>query len=196
MTGLIERLQTAFAARERLLADPQTTACRLFNGAADGIDGLVIEKLGDVLVVQLHEQRLTPHQDVVRELCRWAVEQLGARAAYRKVFPKDRSGARKRWERLHSDPDPWIGTPVEPEFAVLENGMQLLVRPYDGYSTGVFLEQRANRRRLRELAAGGRVLNAFAHTCGFTVAAGLGGAAQTVSVDISARSAGAGVSTC
>jgi 23S rRNA (cytosine1962-C5)-methyltransferase len=61
--------------------------------------------------------------------------------------------------------------------------MPLRVRLGDGLSTGVFLDQRANRRRIRELSAGKSVANLFAYTCAFTVAAALGGAKRTVSVD-------------
>jgi 23S rRNA (cytosine1962-C5)-methyltransferase len=60
-----------------------------------------------------------------------------------------------------------------------------LVRLGDGLSTGIFLDQRENRRRVRELAAGKSVLNLFAYTCPFTVAAAAGGAVRTVSVDAS-----------
>lgn len=171
----------------RLLADPDTTACRLFNSAADGIDGLVIEKLGDVLIVQLHEGRLKLAESVVRQLGRQVVQRFNARAAYRKIFPRTRGSLSSRLDRAHRDPTPWIGQPVESEFAVLENGMRLLVHPYDGYSTGIFLEHRLNRRRLRELAEGRRVLNAFAYTCDYAVAAELGGALTTVNVDLSKK---------
>jgi 23S rRNA (cytosine1962-C5)-methyltransferase len=69
---------------------------------------------------------------------------------------------------------------------VHEEGIAYAVRLGDGLSTGIFLDQRANRRLVRKLSAGLRVLNLFAYTCGFTVAAALGGAARTVSVDASA----------
>jgi 23S rRNA (cytosine1962-C5)-methyltransferase len=187
LAPLIERMGRALAARAALLADPTTNAHRIFNGSADGIAGLVVEKLGDVLIAQLHEQRLRLDVGTARDLCRWAATELGARAVYRKVFPRDRAAARARLEHLHADPTPWIGVPVEPEFAVLENGLRLLVRPYDGYSTGIFLEQRTNRRRLRDLAPGKRLLNAFAYTCGFTASAAAGGAAAAVSVDVSKK---------
>jgi 23S rRNA (cytosine1962-C5)-methyltransferase len=60
------------------------------------------------------------------------------------------------------------------------------VRLGDGLSTGIFLDQRANRRRVREMSAGLNVLNLFAYTCPFTVAAAAGGARSTTSVDVSA----------
>lgn len=183
----LECFERALRARERLLADPHSNVCRLFNAAADGIDGLVIEKLGDVLVAQLHQGRLQLRESAVRELCTHARRRLGARAVYRKTFARDRSAERTELDPSHCDPSPWIGDPVEPEFPVLENGVRLLIRPYDGYSVGLFLEHRENRRRVRALAAGRRVLNTFAYTCGFSVAAALGAAQETVSVDVSRK---------
>ena len=180
-------LDTALTLRAPLLTDPRTTACRLFNGAADGLDGLVIEKLADVLVVQSHEGRLALDEHAVQHMCEHLSHQLNMKATYRKVFPRDRSAARQRLEAAHSDSTPWLGQPVEPEFPILEDGLRLLVHAYDGYSTGLFLEHRHNRQRLRELVRGQRVLNAFAYTCGFTVAAAVGGAAATVSVDASKK---------
>jgi 23S rRNA (cytosine1962-C5)-methyltransferase len=197
-TPPLDRLEAALGLRARLLNDPLTTGWRVFNGAADGIDGLVIEKLGDVLVIQLHEERLALDERAVHEVCQAALERLHARAVYRKVFPRDRSGGSHPnpageggvvdLESLHHDPTPWIGMEVEPELTVIEAGTRFLVRPYDGYSTGIFLEHRTNRASVRGLAAGQRVLNAFAYTCGFTVAAALGQAVETVSVDISRKS--------
>ena len=64
--------------------------------------------------------------------------------------------------------------------------MPLLVRLGDGLSTGLFLDQRANRKRVREMSAGKTLANLFSYTCAFTVAAAMGGATRTVSVDASA----------
>jgi 23S rRNA (cytosine1962-C5)-methyltransferase len=170
-----------------LLADSNLTACRLVSGAADGIDGLVLEKFGDVLVAQFHEGRLRLTEPDLRELCEDARRRLGARAVYCKRFARDRSEAGAELNKRHREPAPWLGEPVERELGVLENGIRFLLRPYDGYSVGLFLEHRDNRRRVRERAAGRTVLNAFAYTCGFSVAAALGGAAATFSVDVSKR---------
>ena len=59
------------------------------------------------------------------------------------------------------------------------------IRLGDGLKTGIFLDQRENRSRVKDLARGKRVLNLFAYTCGFTVAAAAGGAQSTCSVDAS-----------
>jgi 23S rRNA (cytosine1962-C5)-methyltransferase len=76
--------------------------------------------------------------------------------------------------------------------AVMENGMRLVADVLPGQKTGLFLDQRDNRSRIRKLAAGRRVLNAFAYTGGFGIAAALGGAAQVVSVDSSRLALGLG----
>ncbi len=185
--ALRERIEGALAARADLLSEDATEAVRLFHGETEGVPGLVIEKFADVLIAQLHEQRLQARQANVRSACAALARRLGARAVYCKRFARDRSAALARLQALHTDPQPWIGTPTEPELAVVEHGVRYLIRPYDGYSVGLFLEHRDNRRRVRALARDRRVLNAFAYTCGFSVAAALGGAESTVSVDVSKR---------
>jgi 23S rRNA (cytosine1962-C5)-methyltransferase len=80
---------------------------------------------------------------------------------------------------------PVRGAPAPDEFTVHELGAPYLVRLGDGLSTGVFLDQRENRRRVRGMASGLRVLNLFAYTGAFTVAAVLGGARSSVTVDVS-----------
>ncbi len=187
MRADLRQKMAALARRAALLADASTTACRVFHAEADGIPGLVVEKLGDVLVAQLQEERLTLSPEDAQALLRWLRERLGCRAVYRKVFVRDRARVPEAVAALHGDARPWIGEPAEPEFAVLENGIRFLIHPYDGFSVGLFLEHRDNRRRVREWAAGRRVLNAFSYTCGFSVAAALGGAAAVDSVDVHKR---------
>lgn len=184
----VPALTAALVRRAAILAEPQTNTCRLFHGTAEGVDGLVIERLGAVLIAQLHAGRLAVDAEQARDLCALAAERVGATAVYRKVYPRDRSAPRAALDQQHRDATPWWGQPASPEFAVYEAGLQFLVRPYDGYATGLFLDHRHARQRVRELAAGRRVLNVFAYTCGFTVAAALGGAPATVSVDISKKS--------
>src|SRR5690606_11167385 len=74
-------------------------------------------------------------------------------------------------------------------FTILENGLPYEVRLGEGLSTGIFLDQRENRRRVQALAGsipgGARVLKLFAYAGAFTVAAAAGGARATVSVDVS-----------
>ncbi len=186
--AIAAQLDAALDRRAAWLGAPNTNAVRLFDGAADGIDGLVIEQYGDVLVVQTQAGRLVLSDDAVCELCRLAMQRVGARAVYRKSFPKDRSSLHAALEHAHRNPRPWLGEPAPAEIEVQEAGARFLVRPYDGYATGLYLAHRTARQFVRANCAGRRVLNTFAYTCGFTVAAALGGAASTVSVDVSKKS--------
>ncbi len=110
---------------------------------------------------------------------------LGFDGVYLKVRPKQ---ANVLVDTRREDLAPRLpvrGEPAPEDLAIVEEGVPLLVRLGDGLSTGLFLDQRANRRRVREMAAGASVANLFAYTCAFSVAAALGGAARTVSVDAS-----------
>lgn len=180
-------LDTALSRRKPQLDDPDTDVYRVFNGDADGIDGFVVDRYGPVLVAQLHEERLCIAVEEAARLVESLHRILGTRGVYRKTFVRNRSAAGEDIERMHHSPDPWIGKPVDPELPVLENGLRFLIRPYDGFSVGLFPEQRENRRRIRELARGHRVLNAFSYTGSFSVAAAAGGAASVSSVDMHKR---------
>lgn len=184
---LIACLRAALRRRRALMEHAQLEAVRLFHGAGDGIDGLVVERYGPVLIVQLHPQRLELPENRLRPAIGWLLDRLGCVAAYRKVVPKDRSGRLRELEALHADPQPWIGAPVEPELIVREDDLRFVVRPYDGYATGLFLDHRERRRRVRGLARNRRVLNLFAYTCAFSVAAAAGGARCVISVDASRK---------
>lgn len=81
----------------------------------------------------------------------------------------------------------WRGVATPQDFHVLEHGVKYYLSPMEAGGTGLFLDQRENRRRLLEMAKGAKVLNLFAYTCGFSVAAAAGGAMETVSVDLSKR---------
>lgn len=188
-----EAVTAALDLRRGLLSDPQTNALRLFNGPADGLDGLVVEKFGDVLIVQLHPGRLALADADVTALCQGLLESTGAAAVYRKAFPRNRSQPQAELDAEHRDSTPWlqsaklVDASVPEEFAIREAGLNYLIRPYDGFSVGLFLEQRDNRARVRAHAGGRRVLNTFAYTCAFGVAAAAGGAEFVVNVDVSKR---------
>lgn len=147
----------------------------------------MIEKFGAVLIVQLHGGVLRLAQSAIRELCELAMRKTGAHSVYRKHFPRDRSTLPPEAGDQNHDPRAWIGENSPADMVVVENGLRFRVRPYDGFSVGLFLEQRNNRAWVRHYSAGLRVLNLFAYTCGFGVAAGCGGSAECVHVDVSKR---------
>ncbi|MCK4658088.1 MAG: class I SAM-dependent methyltransferase [Phycisphaerae bacterium] len=184
---LTARLRAALAARLPCFLDENTNAFRMLNSRADGVGGLTAELYDDVLILQAHQGKFDAGKTPLREITRWYRQQLDLTAGYVKHFAKDRSRSGSGPQTLR-DPKPLVGKPAPEQFVVRENGLRFQVRPYDGYSVGLFLDQRENRRRIRELAGGKSVLNLFCYTCGFSVAAVAGGASSTVNVDISRKS--------
>lgn len=180
-------LNVALQRRVSLVQSGVTDAFRVVNGQADDLPGLVIDKFGPVLIVQLHEGRGTMSLDALRQPIERLLHKLGGRAAYLKQFVKDRNSAAANVDAGHQNALPWIGEPVERELVIHENDMRFLIRPYDGFSVGLFLEHRENRRRVRESSHDRAVLNLFAYTCGFSVAAALGGAREVTSVDLAKK---------
>ncbi|MCL2330702.1 MAG: class I SAM-dependent rRNA methyltransferase [Phycisphaerae bacterium] len=180
-------LLKAFAARQPMLQAGVTNAIRLFHGRGDGVDGLVIELFGDVLIAQFHPGHGLPAEEQLRPAIEALRQAVGARAVYRKVFVPDRAEVPIDVAASHVSSHPWLGEPVELEITVSEYNSRFMVRSYDGFSVGLFLEHRENRQRVRAMAAGRRVLNLFSYTCSFSVAAAQGGAANVASVDVSKR---------
>ncbi len=179
-------LLAALARRLPCLADKDTDSFRLLSGFVEDVPGLAVEKFADVLVFQVFDP--TPKlREALRPIAQWYRELLGIESVYVKPFVKDRSNKGADVEDdLHSS-RPFLGKPAAEQIEIKERGARFLIRPYDGFSVGLFLDQRDNRSRIRDLAAGKEVLNLFAYTCGFSVAAALGSAKHTVSVDVSPK---------
>jgi 23S rRNA (cytosine1962-C5)-methyltransferase len=161
---------------------PETTAFRLANGAGDGLPGVDADVYGDHLVVSLSGDAAVLAREAVLD----AAFALGPAGVYLKVRPKHASVVADTRREDLAPRAPVRGAPAPEEFTVHELGLPFLVRLGDGLSTGVFLDQRENRRRVRQTAAGARVLNLFAYTGAFTVAAVAGGARSSVTADVSA----------
>ncbi len=185
--NLEDLLETAVASRFQCLADGESDAFRLFTGKHEGFPGLVAEKVGPVVVLQTHQGKFQGDLDRVRRVAKYYSRLFGASAVYQKKFTKNKQASDSASIEASSN-KPLLGKKTPEEIAIRENGMTFLVRPDDGQSIGLFLDQRDNRRRIRALAKGKRVLNAFAYTCGFSVAAAMGKAKEVVSVDISTKS--------
>lgn len=179
-------LHAALVRRLPCLLEPKTDSCRLLTGPAEGLSGLIAEKYGPIVVLQVLET--SPRWSAaLPDIARWYRELLGVGAVYMKRFVRDRTQlGDDLQEALHS-PKPLLGEPAPPQVEINERGLGFAIRPYDGFSVGLFLDQRDNRGRIRELSRGKDMLNLFAYTCGFSVAAAVGGAKSTVSVDVSPK---------
>jgi 23S rRNA (cytosine1962-C5)-methyltransferase len=163
-----------------------TTAFRLVHEDGDALPRIAVDAYDGWLVAQLYGED-GPWADASRrERVLDALDELGFDGVYLKIRPKQANLLVDTRREDVAPRSPVRGSPAPDELTIFEEGAPLLVRLGDGLSTGLFLDQRANRRRLRQLADGKTVANLFAYTCGFTVAAALGGAARTVSVDASA----------
>ncbi len=183
---LEERLHLATVTRLEAMVDPATNAYRLLTGEAEGLAGAVVERFGPVIFLQQREgeRRSIP----IRKIANWYKQTFDVDAVYLKPFLKDRQKKQRDIEAILNSSEPFAGKPVEEEFSITESGIRYLIRPYDGYSVGLFLDQRGNRQRVKEMSGGGDMLNLFSYTCGFSVAAAMGGANSTTSVDISKKS--------
>lgn len=185
------RLVRALEPRALLLAAPDTTCCRLVNGVEDGLPGVVVERFGPVVIVQDRSGSEPLVTELVAALGRLlgpgGRHDLGLTAVYVKRFVQDRSHRPDDKTGPLYDPQPAWGTPTEPEITVSENGLPFLIHPYDGYSVGLFLDQRNNRLAVRQSCAGCRVLNTFCYTGAFHAAALAGGASRVVGVDVSKK---------
>ncbi len=170
------RVDEALALRRALLP-PELAAYRVINGEGDRLPGMVVDRYGDVLVCQLFTAgaaRLGPA----------LVDALVERLAPRTVVERS-AGAVRAEEGLPGVRATRFGDPPPARLEIEEAGCRYLVDVLHGQKTGFFLDQRESRLRLRALARRRRVLNLFAYTGAFAVAAGVGGAEEVVSVDTS-----------
>jgi len=185
--NLVSYLERALLRRRILIENSKTnftTAYRLFGGGPEGIPGLVVERFAELAILQFHagECRLSPGE--LEAVGQWYLKELGLKAVYLKEFISDRS-QKTAAEALYS-PIPLVGSECESVLEIREEGLAFEIRPYDGFSTGIFLDQRRHRSYLGRLARGKRVLNCFSYTCAFSVACAANDA-EVDSVDLSKK---------
>ncbi len=176
---LRQRLRAAYARRQPWI-DPRTTdAYRLAFGEADGLPGLIVDRYADTAVVQF----LSVGVDRWRETLADLLMELPGVA---RVYERSDSEVR-RLEGLAPRRGPLRGAEPPARLRIREHGLAFWVDVRQGHKTGFYLDQRPNRRVVRTLAAGRRVLNVFAYTGGFAVYALAGGATEVLSIDTSAE---------
>jgi 23S rRNA (cytosine1962-C5)-methyltransferase len=180
-----------FAADPRLalraaVIDPElTNAFRLIHGASDGWPDWYVDQFGDFLLSQ-SEDTPSPAQ----------LSALGPlRCSAKGVYHKKLVRRMRQSCAPEISPKPLLGEEAPEHFAILENGLRFEISFTEGYSAGLFLDQRDNRRKLLtgHIAAGfalppagSEVLNTFAYTCGFSVCAAKAGL-RTTSLDLSKK---------
>ena len=179
-------LRAALTRRLPLITEHGTDAYRLLTGDVEDAKGLVAERFGEIGLLLVLDDR-PALLEALPGIARWYRSILGLRAVYVKRFVKDRARVDAEvLAELHS-PDPLVGQRVPPQIEVTERGLRFAIRPYAGFSVGLFLDRREDRSRVRSRVVSKDVLNLFAYTCAFSVAAAAGGANSVVSVDFSPK---------
>jgi len=182
-----QRIRSAIDTRQRLkvesaassLSKGQANAYRLIYAESDGIPGLIVDRYGDVLVLQSLTAGSEFWKDTFADLL---LEETGLTTVY------ERSDADVReLEGLETKIGLLRGDLPSYTFLITEHGLNFNVNLQSGHKTGSYLDQRANRLRVRELSSGKDVLDCFCYTGGFTVNALAGGANSVLSIDSSAN---------
>ncbi len=173
------RLAEAVQLRQRIgLPSDETDAFRLVNSEGDGLPGLVIDRYREVAAVQFTALGMKQREAQV-------FDAVAALPGIRSVVEVSAGG--------FSDVEGFASAtrtvrgPETGEVECRENGLTLWVDPLHGQKTGMFLDQRDNRRRIAELARGARMLDVYSYAGGFALAALRGGAKSATCIDSSAR---------
>ncbi|HFU4123028.1 TPA: class I SAM-dependent rRNA methyltransferase [Streptococcus suis] len=169
--------QAAKSKRRAYFEDSHTTAFRIFNQDGDGFGGLSIDLYGDFALFSWYNAFVYSQKETIV-------------AAFQSVYPELAGGYEKiRFKGLDYESAHLFGQEAPANFTILENGVSYQVFLNDGLMTGIFLDQHQVRGSLVDgLAAGKSVLNMFSYTAAFSVAAAIGGAVETRSVDLAKRS--------
>lgn len=176
-----KRLSQAISLRKNHADLSETNAYRLVNGEGDGLPGLTVDRYADFLMVQIYCTGWRRHLKFVTQ----ALEELLSPAGiYEKSRPQktrelESEGDAKKYGQL------LLGKTAPEPLLVRENGLSFQVSLERGLNTGLFLDQRKNRRDLMGRVPGKRVLNLFSYTGAFSVAAAAAGASLVTSVDAS-----------
>ena len=171
-----ERIARALEQRRALLG--KTEAMRLVHGESDGLPGVVADRYGDTIVLQLTSAGADRWREAIADALLEA------------------SGASRIWERSDAEVRQLEGLPAvtaalrgarEPtRITIDEEGIRFGIDLEQGHKTGFYLDQRDNRQQLRALAGGRDVLDAFCYSGGFALNAAAGGARSVTAIDSSA----------
>jgi len=170
----VRRIERALRLRESVL--PGERVVRLVYGEADQLPGLVVDRYGDYLAVQILTLGIETRAEMVREALEHVLAPKGA------VRVADSS--LRELEGLSLERSLWWGEVPERLEVELE-GFRIEADLFHGQKTGLFLDQRLNRRRAESRAAGRKVLDLFCYQGEWALHAARGGAADVLAVDSS-----------
>lgn len=168
------RIDRALALRQRFFDQPYY---RLIYGDSDGLSGVVIDRYGDHLVLQLNTAGIERHEQALLEAL---VERLQPEGILLRADSRSRreQGLAERMETVYGS--------VPEQVPLQENGAHFMALVTKGQKTGWFYDQRSNRARLRQYVSGRRVLDVYSYVGGWGVQAAAFGASRVCCVDSSA----------
>lgn len=172
------RLARAIDAR-RWLGYAPGAACRLVYAESDGLPGLIVDRYGEYLSVQLLTQGMAARAELIASLLAELVQPRG-------IYERSDAEVREKEGLPPSEGLLWGEPPPGPIQARGAGGLAFLVDLQGGQKTGAYLDQAENRERVARYCAGREVLDCFCYTGGFAAAAARAGAAQVLAVDTSA----------
>ena len=167
-----ERVRNAVRLRKAWMG--ARNAYRVFYAEADGIPGLVVDRYGPMLVMEILSLGLVPYVDAIVETL---VEELQPEGIFERgdVSTREHEGLPRRDRIVY-------GELIDP-VSITEHGVKMAIEVAHGQKTGHFLDQYENRMRVAQLAAGKEMFDVFCHTGGFGLVAAKHGAAHVIGVD-------------
>jgi 23S rRNA (cytosine1962-C5)-methyltransferase len=171
------RVEAAVRAREAFDPGDVTDALRLVHAEADGLPGVIADRYGDTVVVQILSAGAERWRDAL-------VDALAAVPGIARVWERSDADVREL-EGLQARAGLLRGSPLPAPLVVREHGLEFKVDLEAGHKTGFYLDQRDNRRLLRSLVSGKDVLDCFSYTGGFALNALRGGAASVTAIESS-----------
>jgi len=172
------RVDGAIRSRRRLAESGAVTGYREVHAESDGLPGIVVDRYSDQRVVQI----LSAGAEAWRQAI---LDALGGRGDCQGIYERSDVDVRAL-EGLPERSGPAWGSPPPEDLVIRENGLRFFVDLVGGQKTGFYLDQRENRGVVRGLITGGEVLDCFAYSGGFSVAALSGGAERVLAIDSSA----------
>ena len=169
----LERIRRAIQLRQAL-KKTSTTAYRLINGEGDGLPAIVVDIYGEYAVVATYSA-------ATKAIIPWLVDSLSRLIELRGIIQRkmtNEPGNVAEIELLEGQYPP-------ADLVISESGVRYYADLEKGHKTGLYLDQRDNRRTFATFAKFGTVLNLFSYTGGFSIAAELAGARGTTNIDIS-----------
>lgn len=177
---LREKISSAWQLRLELF-DKTTNCYRIINSEGDGIPGLIVDRYGNVLVIQSTTLGIDTLLPTITSILLNVASRI--QTGEWSIYLKSTSPSRRE-EGLDAQTR-WLNGPEREHVTVLEDGLQFQVSPVTGQKTGLFLDQREMRRLVGMVVNNKKVLNCFSYTGGFSLHALRGGATHVTSVDSS-----------